>query len=269
MSNLYSTVLKLKALNDAVISPTQGYRTHALFLNLLQRRTPVLASELHDMVDQKPFTVSPLCGKFKRAGKLNGVSIGFDYWIRLTFLREEVMAHLLDAVARHPVEEPLCLEKANFRLEELVTTRNRHPMCAHTSFSELIENARADSVLTLEFTSPTVFRRAGQRNVIFPEPRLVFGSLLNRWNNSSHVKFEDDLSRHLDSIILTRYQLKTHILHFDGYQEVGFEGNASYQIPDSLSDGQKCQLNALADFAFFCGTGAKTTMGMGQTRRVK
>jgi CRISPR-associated endoribonuclease Cas6 len=28
-------------------------------------------------------------------------------------------------------------------------------------------------------------------------------------------------------------------------------------------------LNALADFAFYCGTGAKTTMGMGQTRRIK
>ena len=27
-------------------------------------------------------------------------------------------------------------------------------------------------------------------------------------------------------------------------------------------------LNALADYAFFCGTGHKTTQGMGQTRRL-
>jgi CRISPR/Cas system endoribonuclease Cas6 (RAMP superfamily) len=28
-------------------------------------------------------------------------------------------------------------------------------------------------------------------------------------------------------------------------------------------------MNLLADFAFFCGTGKKTTVGMGQTVRIK
>jgi CRISPR-associated endoribonuclease Cas6 len=34
------------------------------------------------------------------------------------------------------------------------------------------------------------------------------------------------------------------------------------------NEAARCQLNTLADFAFYAGVGIKTTMGMGQTRRV-
>lgn len=68
---------------------------------------------------------------------------------------------------------------------------------------------------------------------------------------------------------LSRYKLQTRILHFINYQEVGFEGECSFEITDDTDEERLKWLNTLADFAFYCGTGAKTTMGMGQTRRIK
>ena len=52
---------------------------------------------------------------------------------------------------------------------------------------------------------------------------------------------------------------------------VGFLGQVTFIITKArrLNQAQVWQLNALADYAEFCGTGRKTTHGMGQTRRVR
>jgi CRISPR-associated endoribonuclease Cas6 len=59
--------------------------------------------------------------------------------------------------------------------------------------------------------------------------------------------------------------------HDLGYSQiVGFVGDVTYTIVDAKRLDQELvwQLNVLADYAEFCGTGRKTTQGMGQTRRV-
>jgi len=269
MLNLYSTVLKLKALDDAAISSTQGYHAYALFLSLLERTAPTLTRELHDMQELKPFTLSPLQGKFARSGGLIKVSAGLSYWLRLTFLREDVFAGFLDSVAQAGSDHPVKLEAGRFEIEEVATTPHQSPMCHQQSFAGIIEQARRERKIGLEFFSPTAFRSKGKRNVIFPDTRLVFGSYLNRWNIFSPLKMEAGITSILDDIIVSRYALKTRILQFGSYQEVGFEGRCTYEIPAGVSEEATTHLNALADFAFFCGTGAKTTMGMGQARRVK
>jgi CRISPR-associated endoribonuclease Cas6 len=68
---------------------------------------------------------------------------------------------------------------------------------------------------------------------------------------------------------ITRYRLESKIWDFGSYQEVGFTGVCRFEIEKNVSNDKVVILNALADFAQFCGTGAKTTMGMGQTRRIK
>ena len=48
-------------------------------------------------------------------------------------------------------------------------------------------------------------------------------------------------------------------------------GRVSYRVVRAhlLGDEMIRRLNALADYAFYCGTGHHTTRGMGQTRRVR
>ncbi len=48
---------------------------------------------------------------------------------------------------------------------------------------------------------------------------------------------------------------------------LGFTGTVTFDIHRQASPDLVYQLNLLADFAMFCGTGKKTAMGMGQTYR--
>jgi CRISPR-associated endoribonuclease Cas6 len=49
---------------------------------------------------------------------------------------------------------------------------------------------------------------------------------------------------------------------------VGIVGEVSYRILGDVEPLAIKQINALADFALYCGLGRKTPMGMGMTRRI-
>jgi CRISPR-associated endoribonuclease Cas6 len=161
----------------------------------------------------------------------------------------------------------LRLGNAAFQLEEVVTHSQGSPWAGFDSFEDIWGRASKSRKVPLEFLSPTAFRSSGRRNFVFPQPELVFGSYLSKWNPSSPIKFDECLRERLvEQVIPARYKLETRILDFGSYQEVGFEGRCTFIIADSVPDETVQQINALADFAFYAGTGAKTTMGMGQTR---
>ena len=80
----------------------------------------------------------------------------------------------------------------------------------------------------------------------------------------------DFVARHAG---LTSVESKSRMLDFGKHKAIGFVGSCAYQFfverqSDGKGDTEMLRLaNLLADFAFYCGTGYKTTMGMGQTRR--
>ncbi|GFP33975.1 hypothetical protein HKBW3S42_02315 [Candidatus Hakubella thermalkaliphila] len=51
------------------------------------------------------------------------------------------------------------------------------------------------------------------------------------------------------------------------YSLIGFQGKCKYTVLSNQNEMTR-YLNILADFAFFAGLGQKTTMGMGQVRRL-
>jgi len=268
MAALYAVLLKLKADGDATASPTQGYHAYGLCLSLIRRSSRTLADELHNSDSVKPFTISPLQGKLERAARSVKVSGGYEYSIRLTFLKEDVFAHFMDGALK-AAGEPVRLEPAIFHIDRVIVQHEESLLCHHQSYVELLAQSRPSEKVSMQFLSPTAFRSGGKRNVVFPEPSLVFGSYLNRWQCFSPVELAEVTARLLDQIIVTRYKLKTHILHFNSYQETGFEGECTFELPSSCDEESLKKINTLADFAFYCGTGAKTTMGMGQTRRLE
>jgi CRISPR-associated endoribonuclease Cas6 len=268
MATLYAVLLKLKADGDAIISPTQGHHAYALFLNTMQQSSPKMAENLHGTASTKSFTISPLQGKFRRAGKELGIIDASTYFIRVTFLQEDVFAYFMDATFK-AAKQPLRLESAIFHIEEIVFNKQDSPLCHQQSYEELLEEAQCVKKIRLRFLSPTAFRYGGRRNVLFPEAGLVFGSYLNRWQHFSPVKIDELITGCWERVRVAQYTLATHILHFNSYREIGFEGDCTFELPADLDEYSLKTINALADFAFYCGTGAKTTMGMGQTRRIK
>jgi CRISPR-associated endoribonuclease Cas6 len=266
--NVYSISVTLEPVTEAVISHTQGYHAYALFLNLLRLSQPSLAEALHGLDGPKPFTVSPLRGKFGRAE--NGLRLlpQSSYYLRLTFLSSEILAHFLDGALKWG-NNTLELGPALLRIQGIDTLCKGNPAASFQSYQDILDGASAERHIELKFLSPTAFRSGGKRNVVFPEPELVFGSYLNRWQAFSPVKLEGSISSWLGRMVVTRYKLETHILHFGSYQEVGFTGRCTFELDRNIPQEVVVALNALADFAFYCGTGAKTTMGMGQTRRAR
>lgn len=260
-----SVSITLQPQAEAIIPVANGYQAHAFFLNLMGRSSPSVAEELHSSDQTKPFTLSPIQGKFERAksGFLKVIPQS-RYSMRLTFLQGDVFAHFLDGALKWG-DKIIELGPAVFKAVEVNTMGS--PGCSFHSYRGLLEQACAERKIKLEFTSPTTFRSGGKRNVVFPEPQLVFGSYLAKWQAFSPIKLDTNLLPWLEKAIVARYKLETHILSFGSYQEVGFTGRCQFELSQDTPEEVVIDLNALADFAFYCGTGAKTTMGMGQTNR--
>ncbi len=269
MSSLHAVLLKLRPEADGTIPPTHGHNAYAMFMELMQRSNPKLAAELHSPSPLKPFTLSPLQGKFQRVSKdLLGISAGADYFFRLTFLRGDVFAYFMDAVLKS-AGHTLRVSSATFLIDCVVSNKSESSECGHQDYEEVLSLARPSAKVSLQFLTPTAFRSGGKRNVLFPEAKLVFNSYFSKWQRFSPVKLSESITKYWQDIILARYKCATRILDFGTYQETGFQGNCVFELPDFLNEDELRALNALADFAFYCGTGAKTTMGMGQTRRLR
>ena len=260
---IYSISVVLQPLAEAVIPLAHGYHAYAFFLNLMGRSSPSVAEALHSSDQAKPFTLSPLEGKFGRAkrGFLKIFPLS-RYSMRLTFLQGDLFARFLDGALKWG-NKTIELGPAVCHAVEVNTMGS--PACNFHSYQGLLEQAYAERKIELEFTSPTAFRSGGKRNVVFPEPQLVFGSYLAKWQAFSPIKMDTDLSPWLEKTIVARHKLETRILSFGSYQEVGFTGKCQFELSQDTPEEVVIALNALADFAFYCGTGAKTTMGMGQT----
>ena len=205
---LYSVQLKLKAKEEALISPTQGYHAYALFLALMRDSNPPIAEALHNADGPKPFTISPLQGKFQRAGQRLKIAPDTIYWIRLTFLKEDVFAYFMRATL-DAAGKPLLLDSAIFHIDEVVTVSRSSPLCQHRSYDSLLEEASSNRQISLEFLSPSAFRAKGKRNVVFPKPYLVFGSYLTRWQQFAPDRMSEAVLPYLDRIIVARYKLST------------------------------------------------------------
>lgn len=257
---LYSVELGLRVVAGGNLRRATGYHVYSFFLALMERAAPSLSALLHRDASTKPFTLSPLSPEGGTSGRAR---------LRLTFLQDEVFACFNRALLRPGAEMTFPLGEARVVCESVATTPEQSPYAAFTTFEALAESAAMGRRIALAFLSPTTFRSKGQRNTLLPEPSLVLGSLLNRWNAfappSASVQLRDSALR---AVRLVGHRLGTQLLGFDGYREAGFVGYATYEVEDSLPTDEVRVLQALGDFAFFSGVGAKTTMGMGQARRI-
>ena len=125
---------------------------------------------------------------------------------------------------------------------------------------------RIEKRVELEFASPTAHRQI-HRNILFPQPAALWGGWLRAWNAVAQPTFEEDLIARVEAdVAISRYALKTEVVDFGEYREAGWKGRCGFTI---FSDEVALRrvLHLLADFAFYSGTGYKTTQGMGQTRR--
>ncbi len=251
-------------------NPAKGECIYSLFFEILDEIDPELAKKLHDSTSSKPFTVSPLQAKYvRREGELF-IPKGYRCWFRFTLLDDFIFQQMIRYFLRSEVN--IELEGKKFQIDEVVSAPvDKIPWSGYSDWELLYEQAEPHQKIRLKFFSPTTFRKK-DINYLLPDPQLVFGNLLSRWNNFSKIKMEEELEDFIaERIIVSRITgLRTKTMHFFNGIQIGFIGECEFEIRKAESDKEwSKRINTLADFAFYSGVGYKTTMGMGQTRRIR
>lgn len=218
----------------------------------LNAAAPTLAAALHDLPDLKPFTVMPL---HRRDG---GVYFTFS-------LLDDRLWSALEGVLQQGAE----VQIADDRWPLDWAGRQVH----HLSYPELVVSAGVETRFALRFLSPTSFHSQDMHYPL-PDPFLAFQSWLLRWNVFApeelrlNVNTLDLVSAH---VAVGRHRIETREVRFNRFGQVGFVGTVAFQVikENLLSDDLLRRFNILADYAPFCGTGHKTTQGMGWTERLR
>lgn len=266
---LLSLVLELEP-RDKLQNPTSlGRASHAGFLGFISRIDPSQGKRLHS-AEVKPFTLAILPAPHPGKKGRNRLCQGTIH-LRLTSLERDLSTFLWS------------LEPADIGTIRLLSTEceviqvvkcSNDPWAGQSSFAELHNNGlvkarESVNLIGLDFLSPVAFRMAESRlSMPLPWPRLVFQSLAARWNAFSPIPLEIDWPAFDRQISVARHRLETRMLDFGRYRQVGFVGECWYLIDRKAGFRLLQALHTLADFAFYAGVGAKTTMGMGLVRRI-
>jgi len=268
---LTSTVLMLtpKALAEA--PAVQGRAIHAWLLKRIEPVDPALSAQLHDGSTLRPFTLSDLIG----TGVPHEGRVTLDperpCTLRITTLTDE-MAEALTRALPEPGEE-ISLAEADLTVRQVLTEAEQHPWAGRVTCGGLLQRqtlggGRLPRSVTLRFASPTLFHSGG-RDLPLPLPELVFGSYLQKWNRFSPISLPDETREYVERCVsLGRYELRTRWVSFEASDRgghVGFVGEVSFRSrkPDPY---WARLLQLLAAYSFWCGTGRRTSMGLGQTR---
>lgn len=270
-SYLHSIILELCAVNTVAIAAYRGDHTHALFLDLVRQVDAELSGRLHDEPEYRPFTVSVLHGARVNDG-MQLLQAGQVYRLRLTLLDggglwQRLSGHFLETSAL-----TLRLDKAQLQLTRVIST----PAADATGWAgyadwQTLAAASPRSAITMHFASPCAFSMGDRRFALFPEPILLWDSLVRSWNRYAPAVLQIDKVALRDfvtqQVTVSDYELHTGKAVFATHAQKGFTGSCSYQ----LKSNQGCapQLAALAEFARYAGVGSKTTSGMGQARMEK
>ncbi len=269
---LTSLVLMFQG-EEAVLPPHLGRASHALFLKGVAERDPALAERLHAADERRPFTCSSLVGvRMERVnGELKAVVVpGRPLFLRYTGLTAEISEHLIRWAEAPP--RVVEIEGAWLALQGATLDPSVHPWAGQTTYQALLRKTLPTEEplprhLELEFFSPTAFHSGG-RNVPLPLPDLVYGSLLEKWNEFAPATVSPEVRRFAqECLAISRYELSTRsVPGKGGGMQIGFVGYCRYTVlrADPYWVGI---LRALTDYAFYAGVGYQTTTGMGQVRR--
>jgi CRISPR-associated endoribonuclease Cas6 len=170
------------------------------------------------------------------------------------------------------------LGDAIFQVKQLVSHGTEtQQWSGNTTYADLAQSTKAETEIRLHFHSPTAFRALtpqGQRtyNHTQVDPVRCYQSWINKWNAFAPIQFdkEEILAYVAEHARVSRSETRTQALNFGRNTEIGWVGTCTFRFESESASNENLlrAVNCLANFAFYCGTGYKTTMGMGQTNRL-
>jgi CRISPR-associated endoribonuclease Cas6 len=261
--------------DHAPVPHVQGSAVQGMFLHLIREVDPDVNQRLHDDSHYRPYTVSPL-GIGQPGIDFQGfhlprhadIRAGTPCYLRVTLL-EDPLFPTFSRYFLSRTEPTFRLGGTQFTVTNVLCQPNRgNPWSAYLRYSDLIEGASRSRKISLRFLTPTSFRR-GKVDFPLPDPRLVFNSFRKRFEEFYQISFLPEFSQQVEFYtgIASLNYLRTDLIKTKKIPLAGFTGSVTYKIDQKAPPDLVFQMNLLADYAFFCGTGRKTTVGMGQTVR--
>lgn len=220
---------------------------HALFLAALQAADPALAQVVHDQ-PAKPFTQALLFNEAARQWQ----------W-RVTLLDDTLFDPFITGLSHLPEPHlrgrPLALE--------MDKRQTRHESYASLAQKEALPRYR------FSFRTPTTFKQRTLHDPV-PRPYLCYQSWWRRWNEFApaelgiNIALLDIVQAHL---VVAHFNIRSQMWQNGKRRIVGGRGEMTFLAlqPHKVADHWWQQAAVLAAFARFCGTGHKTTQGLGQT----
>ena len=272
----HSLILNLTPTSPIYPQFLTGRHFHALFFSLVSHVDPELGTYLHNEKTEKAFTLSPLQIK-TQTSKNRGYTLQWEHqepilagtpcWWRISLLDDTLFGKLTQLWLNLNPDHPWHLGSADLHITSILgTPQSTHPWANACSYAELYEKASdSDRQISLAFATPAAFRQ-GNYDTALPTRDCVFNSLLNRWHKYSGIELSDMA---IDSIFPSFFNIRTEVTADSRSKFIGCVGEISYRIMGDIDQVKIKQINALANFALYCGVGRKTPMGMGMTRRLK
>jgi CRISPR-associated endoribonuclease Cas6 len=275
-----SAVLQLESLAPGRFDGFTGRGVHGFWFKRWAEVDPLTAGRLHSQSQDTPFTLSPLLGLPARRG-VTSLQAGQAAWLRITCLetrlentfREKWLEGLEKA---GPLELP---EGVTWQVRAVALEAGSHPWAAAVPYEELsrlhLVNPNPPRQWRLEFFTPTAFNSgrtsAGRdHHLPFPLPESLVKSWLRRWQAFAPIALPEEelLAWARLNLAVSAYRLHSLPVREGEHLRVGGVGWLSLRALD-MPPYLRAAVDLLAAYAFFCGSGAHTTQGMGQTRLVE
>jgi len=272
MSQYHALVIHLQATEDATLPATQGHLAHAAFLALVCEANPELAQALHDRKDRKPFTLSPVWGLNAAHKGRHAVRSGQELRLRLTILEETLFAAFLKKLLHGPLPS-FRLGRAHFMITQVIGAPGSDDWAGFATEHDLVRQAGLARCISMTFASPMALglgrANSGKvRREVLPIPRYVWASLRGSWQAFADGCISADLEDWVErNVVTARVDAWRTVMFRYGERklQVGGLGRVTYKALDDAADMLRLW-NRLAAFAFYCGVGVKTSMGMGVVR---
>jgi len=262
-TELLSLTFELQAVHTCDLYSQYTIGLHAWFLEQIRQVDPKLSAYLHDGESEKPFTITGLDGKFTSHSRQLQLQAGQPCQWQLTALSKPVVRGIATWLKQLPKEIPL--KNAPLQIQSI------HCNQSPTTYTKLWQQAAdMDGPVSLSFLSPTSFRRKGHHFPL-PVPTNLFHSYLRRWNDFSGRPFDPDEFLYWveEHVILQQLRLESSKVAAGKKGSVtGFMGAIALGLGNRAQDDPEFRqlFYALLLLAPYCGTGHKTTFGLGQTQ---
>ncbi|HID53249.1 MAG TPA: CRISPR-associated endoribonuclease Cas6 [Anaerolineae bacterium] len=263
---IISLVINLQAEADGRIHGATGRAVHGFWLNQWKTASPAIAAGLHRSDGTQPFTLSPLVGlPCPHKGPV-AIAKGAKTWLRIAVLRPDLVQQTLETwLPRLPGR--IEIAGTIWQVSGIALSPQEHPWARQESYADIAAISGKDArQWRFEFHTPAAFRTGETGHLPFPLPTVLLHSWLRRWNAFAPNPVSDAVRHRLrDALMISAYRLKTAPVRYGRRLTIGCVGRFTLRA-GKLHRSERAVISTLANYAFYCGSGAHTTQGMGMTQ---